>query len=231
MAFNTQKQERTKEAQNIRDTIKRELSYLRQKYPRREEYVPKDVLPLWVTSDAIGKWVETSNIDPVDGKKLKQQICTLALKTFCILIGIEKEDSIQYFIQRSDSGGPDIKLYGMTETHLKVFLKEADRNVASSWDKEKCEEFCSTAWKYVPVEFTPDLDHVILPEEAVLPFCMREPGDSQMSAVDFDAQYLRSATAESKAPKVVCQLMAYVLVHTLIAVVDSNDEKKNQLED
>ena len=206
MSFNIQKQERTQEAANIRDVITKELINLRKRNPWREEYVPNDALPKWVTPSAIGRWVETSNIDPVDRQKMKEQICKLAMKTFCILVQIGREDSIQYFIQRSDSTGPDNMLWAMTSGSLKEFLEEANQKLADSWPEEKCDEFCLTRWKYVAVDFTPDVGNRVLPEKAVLPFLMSKThaikGDSQLSVVHFDAQYFRLARTDSN---MVCQ--------------------------
>ena len=187
-------QPRTKEADGINNIITNKLSKLREKYPERQEYIPEGELRQWVTKDAIGSWVDASKIDIIDPHGLKENIASCALKTFCILIEMRKEDYITEFIQCSSQSNPDGKLCWTSPLALSQTLESVcAQNKAPLWDKPTCTEFYEKQWKYVVRSFTIGGDAVLLDNE-VLPFFSerRYPNRPTLYEVDFDGRYIHS---------------------------------------
>ena len=191
-------QPRTIEADGINNIITNKLSKLREKYPERQEYIPEEDLRQWVTEDAIGSWVEASKINTIDPHGLKEHIVSCALKSFCILIEMRKEDYITEFIQCSSQSNPDGKLCWASPLALKETLEiVCDQNKTPLWDKPTYKEFYQKQWKYVVRSFRIGGDAVLLDGE-ILPFFTerRYPKRATLSEVDFDGRYLRSPQNE-----------------------------------
>lgn len=198
MRILAQRPPRTREADGINEIIIKRLSKLREKYPERQEYIPEGDLRQWVTEDAIGSWVEASKIDTIDPHGLKEQIIRCALKTFCILIEMRKEDYITEFIQCCSESNPDGKLCWTSPLALGQTLEIAcARNKIPRWDQSMCKEFYARQWKYVVRSFTIGRNAILLDGE-MLPFFSerRHPNRSTLYEVDFDGRYLRSRQNE-----------------------------------
>lgn len=194
MSLFTRPQPRTKEADGINSIITKKLSKLREKYPERQEYIPEGDLRQWVTIDAIGSWVEASKIDNIDPHWLKGHIFWWALKTFCILIEMRKENYIKEFIQCSSQSNPDGKLCWTSPLALSQTLEiVCAQNKNPPWDKPTCTEFYEKQWKYVVRSFTIGGDAVLL-ESEMLPFFSERPYPNRptLYEVDFDGRYIRS---------------------------------------
>ncbi|KAL8896738.1 MAG: hypothetical protein Q9207_007563 [Kuettlingeria erythrocarpa] len=180
---------RTREAANIRDRIKEGLQDLRRRYPDGKIYVSEYDLSKWVTPDAVGKWIVASRIEEVDSLHLKNQICSSALKTFCVLLEIEKENTIRYFIEKADpKDGADRSSFAVAED-VQRFLAYG----CSPWTPAKCQEFCETWRKYVAARLSYGKIRR-LGDKEILPFRREEVFDRRADAtlykVDFDGRFL-----------------------------------------
>ncbi|KAL8916950.1 MAG: hypothetical protein Q9208_008271 [Pyrenodesmia sp. 3 TL-2023] len=183
---------RTREAANIRESIGKGLQNLKRKFPNGKIYVSGNDLSEWVTPDAVGKWIAASKIEEIDSPGLKYQIWSSALKTFCILLEIERENAIRYFVERADpiEGADRVQLTVAEE--VKRFVKQLPHG-SSSWTQDKCEEFCEKRRKYVPARLSYGKirhlgDHDILPVQKIEAF--EDRAEAVLCKVDFDGRFL-----------------------------------------
>ena len=205
----TMRHKPTLEAVEIRNAIKKLCSDLKEKRPFREEYIPEEMLQSRVTEDAIGKWIEASGLEKIDLNRLKTQIFTTALRTFCILVEIDCEDYIKDFIQQCPQE-PDRKLWWTTDANLRNFLQAAYPNQPyGPWLKAKYEEFYREQWKYLAIEFKEGESRTQLPDEAIFPYLdnrvHQNRGTTILYRVDFDGHYLLDSEGKPvKRDAVVC---------------------------
>ena len=202
MNYDVPRHDRTKEATNIRDKLKAKFSKLRDKYPQGELFIADDELKLCVSIDVVGRWIATSNVDVIDKDRIRTQIWSSALKTFCILVEIERENAIKYFIE---CGRTDTWLRSWSPESLKEFINDASPQQASGkWLPAKCKEFFEEKWKYMPIHFTVG-DDVTLEDKMILPFRMIKPhqasqGGSRLFEVEFDGRFLKSEKGDHGGP-------------------------------
>ena len=197
MSYVLPRQERTREAARIREHLKAEFLRIEKKYPSVDPYISEDDLRKLVTVDAVGRWIDTSNVEMANKIQLKNQIWRGGLKTFCVVVEIEKEDAIKFFIQRSDRGNPDGLLSVWDNASLTEFLNGGSiEETFGKWSTLKCEEFSRAKWKYLAFEFTVGTQ-ASLNEKRILPFrenveISRDRSDSKLFKVQFDGRYLLS---------------------------------------
>ena len=196
MSYSPLTQRRTQAAVEIRERIIKGIFELERADPGREKYVPAKDLSCWVTRDAILLWIEESGIEFIEKAKFADDIIQYALKTFCILMEVEREDCIKWFVLRHRSfGGPDTKLPWLDSAALASYLKHEDGS--PEWSRSKYQDFYVRQWKYVVPKFYEGRDTYI-PDNSTLPFLSnksradRETDDSGLFEVDFDGRYLLS---------------------------------------
>ena len=193
MSYNPPTQQRTQAAVEIRERIVKGLFELESTDPGRERYAPEKDLSCWVTRDAILLWIDESSIEFVEKAKLADDIIQYALKTFCILVEVEREDFIKWFVLRHRSfGGPDIKLPLLDSAALASYLKHEQGS--PDWSRSKYQDFYKKQWKYVVPKFYKGQDTYI-PDDSKFPFFSnrsRGTDDSGLFEVDFDGRYLLS---------------------------------------
>lgn len=231
MSFNIHPRSGTEEAVTIRETITEKLSILRKKHSHRQEYIPDEDLPRWVTKDSIGKWIEASKIDLVDPDRLRNTIHASGLKTFCVLLEIERENYIQDFIRLSQSN-PDGKLWWTNGRSVRDFLLLAHSPTTSRpWSESKYDDFCKRQWKYMAQIFTRG-EGIELVDDTILPYLdnelYRERGNSKLFKVEFDGRYLRPQdNLQPGLGNVVrVQNSSPLLPGVLTVSTDQNDEKR-----
>lgn len=204
-----QPQRGTTEAANIRDNLRKKLYTLYEGNHDDELYVPHNLLSEWVTKDAVGKWIEKSEAKAYAPIKLRDKIHETALRTFCILIEIEREDAIGLFLGKAR---PELQLdmailaLDNDKDSVQRFLQDFPEGL-NAWPKHKCQQFCdqkrryfATTLKYGETRYLDDND--------ILPFrkIMGEPmirDKAKLYKVLFDAQYLLKAPHRLKNQKEV----------------------------
>ncbi len=210
MATRSRPKSRTREAANIRDRIKEGLQDLRRRFSDGYDgtiYVSDLDLSEWVTPDAVGKWIVASRIEEVDNLHLKDRICSSALKTFCVLLEIEKENEIRYFVEKADpQDGADRYSFKVAED-VQTFLKQLPHG-SSPWTQAKCQEFCVTRRKYVAARLSyGKIRH--LDDNEILPFRKKELFDSRADAslykVVFDGRFLMNDLGKPHSNDLVCR--------------------------
>ena len=221
MSYSPHKRPRTEAAFHIRETIRKELLKLKRTYPEREEYIPEEDLSRWITWDAIKEWIQDSGIEDIGQDKMADDISKFALKTFCILMEIEREDSIEFFIWHNLPSSPDMRLPWLDSCCLAHFLQDA--GIFNEWSQEKCEEFFEKQWKYLVPKFHKG-QQTRIPKNAKLPFLKnamyRDTEGSRLFHVDFDGRYLLSAEGEpsgstDKVRVSTCLSTCWVVSYTL----------------
>ena len=191
----------TQEAANIREKLKAKFITWRDRnqdndlYIPHDLYVPHHLLSEWVTRDDVGNWISSSQVVSCAEEKFRDRIMDKALRTFCILIEIEREDAICYFFEKARSRlGPDMAVLalGHSKDNVKNFVLGFEGD-PDPWLGPKCQEFCDTRRKY----FAASLEYgeiQRLDEKDILPFrwvgkpCDRE--GTKLYSVGLDAAYL-----------------------------------------
>lgn len=190
----------------MRERIQKGLQDLRGRFPDGKIYVSRNDLLEWVTPDAVGKWITASRIEEVDKLHLKNRICSSALKTFCVLLEIEKENAIRYFVERADpKHGADRVLFTVAED-VQRFLRQLPRG-SGSWTQAKCQEFCEKRRKYVAARLSYGGSRH-LEDKEILPFQKVEffegRGEAVLCKVVFDGRFLIDKLGKPYSKNMVC---------------------------
>lgn len=193
MSYSPRTHRRTQAAVDIREIITKGVFELESRDPERERYIPEKDLSRWVTRDAILEWIEESGIEYIEKAKFADDIVHYALKTFCILMEIEREDCIKWFVESHRSfRGPDAKLPWKDSAGLASFFKREDGS--PEWSRSKVKDFCERQWRYVVPKFY-EGRNTRIPDNSKFPFFSNRSRETQHSGlfeVDFDARYLLS---------------------------------------
>ena len=214
-------QKHTEEAAHIRDKLKSKTRHMARKYKDGGKYIPEYALSEWVTRSAVGKWIDASKIEVTDRSGFRDQICKMALKTFCILIEVEREDAIKHFVERSDpTEGPDNMLWRLDSEYLRKFMTDAGEN-PKLWPIDKCEEFCDAKWKYIAAKL-PYGTRAHLEVERILPFRQtkdsEDRGETTLYEGEFDGRYLIRNSGEPYSQQMVCHTNM-VMIHILTCAI------------
>lgn len=201
-------QQNTQAAKSIRNSITSLLDKLKRSYPERQQYIPEQNLRETVAQRVVLEWVSASDINPNDPSMTAETIFRHALRTFCILLEIEEENSIITFIRGLGSLGPDSKLPWPNSEALIGYFRSTNSPEQNTWSESKGNQFIDHQWKYSVPILIQGQEHR-LPGKSMLPYLKNEmrTGKESLFEVDFDGRYLRrSDTKDSCSQGVVCDL-------------------------
>ncbi len=149
MSFRIAPQQSTRQASRIRKLIKDLGKKLENSYPGRSDYIPEEDLGKTIMQNVIGEWLKHSSPDATNPTKLKSEIYCKGLKTFCILVSMEKEQCMKTFMDKLP-WGPDRKLPWTSQENLKSFLDAPHLD----WDRNAYVEFFEQQRRYQPHEIS-----------------------------------------------------------------------------
>lgn len=204
MNFRRVPQQSTLATSGIRKLIKNLVSKLGKRYPRRSNYIPEEDLGKLITQDLIGEWLKEISPKATIPTNLSSQIHREGLKTFCILVWIEKDQYMKTFIDKLPRG-PDLKLPWTSQEGLKIFL-----DAPHDWDKETYVEFFKQQRRYQPHEIREGEMKVLNEDLTIIPYLEQckgaEKGD--IVKVKLDQRYFEFSKTRELGPE------GFVSMHT-----------------
>ena len=188
----------------MRDLLKGLALNLQDMHPSRKtyNYIPEMELRDTISPNMIGEWIVGTCPDANSPKRLSDKIHKRALRTFCILLKIEREDFIKTFMENLPSD-PDASLPWVDGYTLKTFL---DKYATPRFGpKSKADEFCREQWRFCPFSLT-EGDHKFIENVSAIPFFRETPfkprsGVSGLFKVRVDPRYFTFRKPKESGPE------------------------------
>ena len=176
MKFNSDPQPRSEEASRIRERLDELKKDLKKNHQNKTKFIPTKSLKDCVTPAMIAEWIAYSAKDAIDPKRLGEMVHQQALRTFCVLILIEKENYMAIFLRhpyKLDKRLPFDNV-GDLENFLEVKAggDTQEQNIVSEFGLSQ--KFVDLQWRFWPYKFLQG-EHKRLTSGEALPFFDQQP--------------------------------------------------------